>query len=84
MSSELIQAISTGGAGVAVIVVTLIFLRFINNEREQLMKDRRDERSDFLQRLGEVAEQLELLTVAVKKWTERHPFDRTDTAEGGT
>ncbi len=67
MSPELIQVVSAGGAGVAVIVVTLIFLRFIHHEREQLMADRREERRDFLQRLTEVATQLELLTLAIRQ-----------------
>ncbi|NQT21694.1 MAG: hypothetical protein HQ592_18455 [Planctomycetes bacterium] len=65
MSQELINLISTGGAGVAVTVVTFVFLRFLRAERNQLMSDRREERRQFLQRLDAIAERLELLAQSV-------------------
>jgi hypothetical protein len=55
MSPEFVQLLSSGGAGVAVIVVTLVFLRYLNAERQQLMADRREERREFLQRLEQVS-----------------------------
>ena len=66
MSQELINLISTGGAGVAVTVVTFVFLRFLQAERRQLVSDRREERQQFLQRLDTIAERLELLAQSVK------------------
>ena len=65
MSAELLNVISTGGAGIAVIVITIIFLRFIRDERNQLMADRREERREFLARLEDITKQLELLTSCV-------------------
>jgi len=67
MSPELINAISTGGAGVAVIVMTVIFLRFIREERDQLMSDHREERRDYLARLEEIAQQLGSLASIIEK-----------------
>jgi len=62
MSSELLNIISTGGAGVAVTVVTVIFLRFLREERKELMSDRRVERREFLRALSELSVRLETLT----------------------
>jgi len=55
MSDQLLNLLSTGGAGIAVTVVTVIFLRFLREERNQLMADRRDERKEFLQRLDDIS-----------------------------
>ncbi len=55
MSPELIQLLSSGGAGAAVIVVTVVFLRYLKGEREQLMADRREERREFLDKLEKVS-----------------------------
>ena len=55
MSVEIMNAISSGGAGVAVIVVTIIFLRFLRNEREVRVADRREERREFLQQLEQAS-----------------------------
>ena len=58
MSDQLLNLLSTGGAGIAVTVVTVIFLRFLREERNQLMADRRDERKEFLQRLDDISSTL--------------------------
>ncbi len=56
MNPELIQLISSGGAGAATIVVTVVFLRFLRAERRQLMTDRIQERREFLERLEEISQ----------------------------
>ena len=61
MSPEFMNLLSTGGAGIAVTVVTFIFLRFLRDERNQLMADRREERQEFLQRLDDISVRLEQL-----------------------
>ena len=61
MSPEFMNLLSTGGAGIAVTVVTFIFLRFLRDERNQLMTDRREERKEFLQRLDDISVRLEQL-----------------------
>jgi len=65
MSQELVNLISTGGAGVAVTVVTLVFLRFLLEERKELMSDRREERRQFLMRLDDISHRLEMLTDSI-------------------
>ena len=65
MSVELLNAISTGGAGVAVIVVTVIFLRFLRTERQALMTDRREERREFLDRLEDTSTAVERVSTNV-------------------
>jgi len=66
MSQELVNLISTGGAGVAVTVVTLVFLRFLREERKELMSDRREERRQFLMRLDDISHRLEMLAESIK------------------
>ena len=61
MSPEFMNLLSTGGAGIAVTVVTFIFLRFLRDERNQLMADRREERKEFLRRLDDISVRLEQL-----------------------
>jgi hypothetical protein len=51
MSWDVIQMLSSGGAGAAVIVLTIVFLRFLKEERQWLMQDRREERREFLEKL---------------------------------
>lgn len=67
MSPETIQLVSSGGAGVAVIAVTLVFLRYLRGEREQLMEDRREERSEFLSKLEQTSDSLCELTRALSR-----------------
>ena len=55
MSPEFVQLLSSGGAGAAVIVVTVVFLRSLNVERQRLMADRREERREFLQKLEQIS-----------------------------
>ena len=55
MSTELIQLLSSGGAGASVIVVTIIFLKYLKGERRQLMADRREERHEFLEKLEQIS-----------------------------
>jgi hypothetical protein len=55
MSPEMIQLLSSGGAGAAVVVVTVIFLKFLRGERDLLMADRREERLEFLQKLEQIS-----------------------------
>ena len=62
MSQEIVNLISTGGAGVAVTVVTVIFLRFLREERKELMSDRQEERQQFLLRLDDISRRLEMMT----------------------
>jgi len=57
----MLNLLSTGGAGIAVTVVTAIFLRFLKDERNELMADRREERKEFLQRLDDISVRLEQL-----------------------
>ena len=65
MSPELIQLLSSGGAGVAVVVVTVFFLRFLREERGHLMADRREERREFLARLEQIAQTVETLNATL-------------------
>ena len=77
MSPELINAVSTGGAGFAVLVMTVIFLRFIREERDQMMADHREDRRDYLARLEEVARQLGALAGIIERNAEcLHTRDR--------
>jgi hypothetical protein len=61
----MIQLLSSGGAGAAVIVVTVVFLRYLKGEREELMADRREERQEFLQKLEQISRAITDLTTAL-------------------
>ena len=65
MSPELVQLFSSGGAGIAVVVVTLVFLKYLKVERKELMADRREERREFLDRLEQTSKSIEGLTRAL-------------------
>ena len=74
MSTELIQLLSSGGAGAAVVVVTVIFLKYLRSERQQLMADRREERREFLEKLGQISDAIaQLNTTLLQRPCLRNP-----------